>query len=167
MKALIAIVIALTILSLSTPGFATNPYRYQTALCGSVTENQPPAWVLQRLGQDFFEQKNIQTVTTYPVAVQSIFTKGRDNRIYLVSRWHDFDPKQTYTFSCEWIDPDGKAYSMSQASVKTPASLDPGIFFTYTAYLDLDGRMKEGQWQVNLLLNGDLVVAQDLVIASQ
>jgi hypothetical protein len=56
---------------------------------------------------------------------------------------------------------------MSQASVKTPSSLDPGIFFTYTAYLDLDGRMKEGQWQVNLLLNGDLVVAQDLVIASQ
>jgi hypothetical protein len=56
---------------------------------------------------------------------------------------------------------------MSSASVQTPENLDPGIFFTYTAYLDLQGELKEGQWTVNLLLNGDLVEARDLMIASE
>ena len=167
MKKIIAILISLTILGVASSAFTASSYRHQTALCAAVENSRPAAWVLQRLGNDFFNQDDIRTVTTYPVAVQSVFTKGRDNRIYLVSRWHDFDPQETYTFSCEWIDPDGQSYSMSSASVKTPENLDPGIFFTYTAYLDLQGELKEGQWRVNLLLNGDLVEARDLVIASE
>jgi hypothetical protein len=167
MKRIIAIVIGLTILSIASSGFTASPYRHESALCAAVQDNQPSAWVLQRLGNDFFEQENIRTVTSYPVAVQSVFTKGRDDRIYIVSRWHDFDPEETYTFSCEWIDPDGQSYSMSSASVQTPENFDPGIFFTYTAYLDLQGELKEGQWTVNLLLNGDLVEARDLMIASE
>ena len=167
MKKIIAILVGLTILSIAASGFAASPYRHQSALCAAVEDSQPSAWVLQRLGNDFFEQHNVQTVTSYPVAVQSVFTKGKDNRIYLVSRWHDFDPQETYTFSCEWIDPDGESHSMSSASVQTPENLDPGIFFTYTAYIDLQGELKEGQWKVNLLLNGDLVEARDLTIASE
>ena len=167
MKKIIAILVGLTILSVAASGFAASPYRHQSALCAAVADTQPAPWVLQRLGNDFFEQHNVQTVTSYPVAVQSIFTKGKDNRIYFVSRWQDLDPKRTYTFLCEWIDPDGKAYRMSTASMKTPERLDPGVFFTYTAYLDLGREMKEGQWQVNLLLNGDLVQIKDLTIASE
>jgi len=167
MKKLIAILIGLLALNISTHALATNPYSLQSALCAAVENSNPSARILSRLGNEFFEQKDTRLVTSYPVSLQSVFTKGKDNRIYFVSRWQDLDPKRTYTFLCEWIDPDGKAYRMSTASMRTPERLDPGVFFTYTAYLDLGREMKEGQWQVNLLLNGDLVQIKDLTITSK
>lgn len=167
MKKIIVILICLGLLSFANSGFTASTYQHQTALCTSVAKSQPSAWVLQRLGEEFFEQKNIQSVTDYPVAVRSVFTKGKDNRIFLVSRWYGFDSQEIYTFSCQWIDPDGQAHSMSSASFQTPENLDPGIFFTYTALFDIQSDLKEGQWTVNILLNGDLVDARDLIIASE
>ena len=167
MKKVIAVLIGLGILSIANPGLAASPFHHQTALCAAVENSRPSAWVLQRLGNEFFEQENIRTVTAYPVAVRSVFTKGTDSRVFLVSRWHALDAEQSYTFSCQWIDPDGQPYSVSSASFQTPETLDSGIFFTYTAYLDVQSEMKEGQWTVNILLNGDLVEARNLVIASE
>lgn len=166
-KKVIAVLVGLGILSIVTPGFTESPYRNQTVLCAAVQNSRPSAWVLQKLGNEFFEQKNIRSVTAYPVAVRSVFVKGKDNRIFLVSRWHDLDPQQSYTFSCQWIDPDGQAYSVGSASFQTPETLDSGIFFTYTAYIDVHAEMKEGQWAVQIFLNGDLVEARGVVIASE
>jgi len=166
MKKVIAALIALSILGFSTCALSNSFYRHETALCAAVTNSQPSAWVLQNLGEEFFSQDHVQSVTDYPVAIRSIFTKGQDNRVFLVSRWHGFDPQATYRFSCEWIDPDGNTYVTSSASFETPAHLDPSIFFTYTASLDVRSDLKEGQWQVNVRLNGDLVDQQDLMIAS-
>ena len=167
MKKVIAILITLGILSFATSGFSASQYRHQTALCAAVASRQPSAWVLERLGQEFFEQENVRTVNDYPVAIRSVFSKGKDSRIFVVSRWYGFDPEETYTLSCEWIDPDGQPYSTSSTSFQTPEDLDPSIFFTYTAFLDVGGDLPEGQWTVNILLNGDLVVARDLMIASE
>jgi len=167
MKKVIAVIIALGILSLGTAGFANSSYPHQTAICASVESRQPSVWLLQRLGDDFFKQKNVRTVNDYPLAIRSVFTKGKDIRVYMVSRWHGFDPEESYTFSCEWIDPDGESYSTSAASFETPENLDAGVFFTYTAYLDVGQDMKEGEWRVNIHLNGDLVEARDLTIASE
>jgi hypothetical protein len=166
MKKVIAAIIALSILGLSTSALASSFYRHETALCAAVENQEPSVWVLQNLGEEFFKQQNVQTVTDYPVAIRSVFTKGQDNRVFLVSRWHGFNPDETYRFSCEWIDPDGNTFVTSSASFETPENLDPGIFFTYTAYLDVQRDLKEGQWQVNVRLNGDLVDQHDLVIAS-
>ena len=63
MKKIIAILVGLTILSVAASGFAASSYRHQSALCAAVEDSQPSAWVLQRLGNDFFEQHNVQTVT--------------------------------------------------------------------------------------------------------
>jgi hypothetical protein len=167
MKKLAAILIGLAIGSFATPGFSASPYTHQTALCAAVENSQPSAWLLARLGSEFFEQKNVRTVTDSPVAVRSHFNRAKDNRIFLVSRWYDFNPQERYTFSCQWIDPDGLTYSETSASFETPESLDPGVFFTYTASLDIDNHVKEGQWTVVILLNGDLVDTRDLTIASQ
>jgi hypothetical protein len=167
MKKFTAILIVLGLLAVAHPGFSSGSYQHQSALCASVTSSQPSARVLQRLGKEFFEQENIRTVTDCPVAIQSVFTKGKDARIFLVSRWHGLSSEETYTFSCQWIDPDGQACYVSSASLETPEDLDSGIFFTYTAYIDMQSDLKEGEWTVNLLLNGDLVDAKDLTIASE
>jgi hypothetical protein len=167
MKKIVVIFIGFGFLSLATPGFTASPYRHQTVLCAAVTNSQPSAWVLQKLGQEFFEQETIRTVTDAPVAVRSIFIKGKDNRVYLVSRWYGFDPRAHYTFSCRWLDPDGQPHSMSSASFQTPENLDPGIFFTYTAFIDVQNDLKEGQWTVIVLLNGDLADTRTLTIASE
>jgi hypothetical protein len=167
MKKIIVILIGFGLLSLTTSGLASSPYQHQTALCAAVTNSQPSAWVLQKLGQEFFEQKTVRTVTDAPVAVRSVFVKGKDNRVYLVSRWYGFDAQAQYTFSCQWVDPDGQPHSVSSASFQTPESLDPGIFFTYTAFLDVGDNLKEGQWKVMVLLNGDLVDSRNLTIASE
>lgn len=166
MKKVIAALITLSILGFSTLAFSNSLYRHETALCAAVTNRQPSAWVLQNLGEEFFKQEGVQTVTDYPVAIRSVFTKGQDNRVFVVSRWHGFDPQTAYRFSCEWIDPDGNTYVTSSACFETPEQLDPSIFFTYTAYLDVRSDLREGQWRVNVRLNGDLVDQQDLVIAS-
>ncbi|NIO04755.1 MAG: hypothetical protein GTN74_09115, partial [Proteobacteria bacterium] len=63
--------------------------------------------------------------------------------------------------------PDGESHSTTSASFETPRDLDPGIFFTYTAFLDVHKYLKEGQWTVRILLNGDLVETQDLTIGSE
>jgi len=157
MKKLAAILIGLAIGSFATPGFSASPYTHQTALCAAVENSQPSAWLLARLGSEFFEQKNVRTVTDSPVAVRSHFNRAKDNRIFLVSRWYDFNPQERYTFSCH----------ETSASFETPESLDPGVFFTYTASLDIDNHVKEGQWTVVILLNGDLVDTRDLTIASE
>ena len=68
------------------------------------------------------------------------------------------------TFNCQWIDPDGQAYTMSSASLETPDELTPGIYFTYTAYLDLVSDMKEGEWTVQVFLNGESVEIRNLTI---
>ncbi len=167
MKKLIAVLIGLGLLGFASPGFSTSLYDHQAALCASVTSSQPSAWVLQRLGQEFFDQESLRTATDYPVAVRSVFTKGEDSHVILVSRWQGLEAQQSYTFSCQWIDPDGQTYTMNSASFETPENLDPGIFFTYTAFMDLQKDMKEGEWTVHLLLNGNLVDAKDLTIASE
>lgn len=166
MKRVIVVLVGLTVVGFAVPGFGSTPYRYQVALCGAVADSRPSAWVVARLGGEFFEQEDVQAVTSYGVARRSVFIKGRDQRVYLVSRWQDFDPQKTYIFSIEWIDPEGRAYRRSVASLRTPSNLDPGIFFTYTAYLDLRDGVKAGQWRVHLWLNGDLVETRDLVISS-
>ena len=166
MKKVIAALIALSILGFSTCALSSSFYQHETAICAAVTNTEPSAWVLQNLGEEFFKQESVQTVTDYPVAIRSVFTKGQDNRVFLVSRWHGFGPQETYSFSCEWIDPDGNTHVTSSASFETPENLDPSIFFTYTAYLDVQSDLKEGQWRVNVRLNGDLVDQQDLMIAS-
>ena len=167
MKKVTAVFVTLAVLSFAIPAFSANHYQHQTALCASVSSRQPAAWVLQKLGQDFFEQEHVRTVNDYPVAIRSVFTKGEDSRVFVVSRWYGFDSEQTYIFSCEWIDPDGQFHSTSSASFQTPEDLDPSIFFTYTAFLEVGGDLKEGQWTVNILLNGNLVETKDMVIASQ
>ena len=167
MKKVAAILISLAVLSYAVAGIASSAYQHQTALCASVSSQQPSPWVLQKLGQDFFEQEDVRTTHDYPVSVRSVFTKGEDHRIFVVSRWFGFDPERVYTFSCEWIDPDGQSYTVSSASFETPESLDPDIFFTYTAYLDVGTDLKEGHWTVNIILNGDLVEARGLTISSK
>jgi hypothetical protein len=167
MKKTIALIIAFAILGLATAGLAAKPYRHETALCAAVESKQPSARVLQRLGDAFFEQENMRTVADFPLAVREVFTKGKDDRVYMLSRWHDFDPKKTYTFSAEWIDPDGQSYTTAFASFHTPETLDPGVFFTYTAYLDLHSEMKEGRWTVHIFLNGELMEAKNLTIGSE
>ncbi len=167
MKRVSAILIVLGLVVSAHVGWAMSPYMYQTALCASVGSSRPSAAVLQRLGDEFFEQRDTRAVTDFPVAIRSAFTKGEDNRIYMVSRWYDLSPSQSYTFSCEWINPDGESHSTTSASFETPRDLDPGIFFTYTAFLDVHKYLKEGQWTVRILLNGDLVETQDLTISSE
>jgi hypothetical protein len=167
MKKIGVILISLAILSHTLPVLASSSYRHETTLCASVSSKQPSPWVLQRLGQDFFEQENVRTTHDYPVEVRSVFTKGKDARIYVVSRWFGFDPERIYTFSCEWLDPDGRSYTMSSASFETPTNLDPDIFYTYTAYLDLVMDLKEGRWTVNIVLNGDVIEARSFTIVSQ
>jgi hypothetical protein len=164
MKKVITILVGLTIVCIASPAFTTETYQHQAALCASVTDNPPSNRVLQQLGIEFFEQESVRTVTTQPLEVRSAFTKEDDNRIYLVSRWHDFDSNKTYTFNCQWIDPDGQAYTTSSASLETPDELAPGIYFTYTAYLDLVGDLKEGEWTVQVFLNGEQVEARNLTI---
>jgi hypothetical protein len=164
MKKVITIIIGLAMICTATPAFTNGIYRHQAALCASVADNPPSNWVLQQLGNEFFEQDGIRTVTTQPLVVRSVFNKGKDNRIYLVSRWYDFDPKKTYTFDCQWIDPEGEAHTMRPASLQTPDKLNPGIYFTYTTYLDLASDMKEGQWTVQVFLNGEPVEARNLTI---
>jgi hypothetical protein len=167
MKKTIVLITAFAILGLASTGLAAKPYRHETALRAAVENKQPSAWVLQRLGGAFFEQKDIRTVTDFPLAAREVFTKGKDNRVYMLSRWHDFDPQKTYTFSAEWIDPDGQSYSTAFASFQTPETLDPTIFFTYTAYLDLHNEMQEGRWTVHIFLNGELMEVKNLVIGSE
>lgn len=167
MKKVSAILIGLGLLISANLGLAASPYQHQTALCASVSESQPSAYVLQRLGDEFFEQKDTRALTSCPVAVRSAFTKAEDERIFMVSRWYDLAPAERYTFSCEWIDPDGQAHSTTSASFWTPEQLDPGIFFTYTAYLNVYETLKEGQWTVRVFLNGDLVNTQDLTISTE
>ncbi len=167
MKRITAVLIGLGLLAFANQGFSESPFQHQSVLCASVTHRQPSAWVLQRLGQDFFDQESTRTVSDYPVAVRSVFIKGKDSRIFLVSRWYGFAPQRTYTFSCQWIDPDGETHAMDSASFRTPETLDPGIFFTYTTFMDLQRNLKEGEWTVCLLLNGDLVEVKDLTIASE
>jgi hypothetical protein len=164
MKKVITIVIALALICVATQGFAGGTYRRQVALCASITDKHPSNWVLQQLGNSFFEQEGIRNVSTQPLVVRSVFTKGEDSRIYLVSRWYDFDPTKTYTFDCQWIDPDGKAYTMRSASLQTPDNLDPGIYFTYTTYLNMASDFEEGQWTVKLFLNGEMMETQNLTI---
>ena len=166
MKRVAAILITIGLIAPAMPGFSADFCRHHTALCASVTRHQPDAWVLAKLGPEFFEQQNVQTLTDYPVAIRSTFTKGQDHRIFVVSRWYGFDPQRQYDFSCEWIGPDGQSYTTSSASFETPSNLDPSIFFTYTAYLDVQNELPDGRWTVNILLNGDLVDVKDLTIAS-
>ena len=167
MKKVSVIVIGLGLLISANLGLAASPYHHQAALCASVSESQPSAHVLQRLGDEFFEQKDTRALTSCPVAVRSAFTKAEDERIFMVSRWYDLAPAERYTFSCEWIDPAGQAHSTTSASFWTPEQLDPGIFFTYTAYLNVYETLKEGQWTVRVFLNGDLVNTQDLTISTE
>ena len=164
MKKVITILIGFAILCIASPGFTTETYRHQAALCASVTDNPPSYRVLQQLGSEFFDQESVRTVTTQPLEVRSAFTKEDDNRVYFVSRWHDFDSNKTYTFNCQWIDPDGQAYTTSSASLETPDTLNPEVYFTYTAYLDLVSDMKEGQWTVQVFLNGESVEIRNLTI---
>jgi hypothetical protein len=167
MKKVTAILIGLGLLVSANLGLASSPYQYRTALCASVNQSQPSAYVLQRLGEEFFQQEDTRAVTDYPVAIRSDFTKGKDSRVYMVSRWYDLGPDERYTFSAEWIDPDGQAHSTTSASFQTPETLDPGIFFTYTAYLNVHNTLQEGQWTVRVFINGDLVKSQDLTIGSE
>ena len=167
MKKMIAALIGIALMAIAGPTMAVSSYQHQAALCAAVDSTRPSVWVLQSLGDEFFDQTDIRTVTDYPVAVRSVFNKQEHERIFLVSRWQGLRPSHSYTFLCQWIDPDGVAYSTSTASFQTPESLDPGIFFTYTASLDLQNEMKEGNWTVEILINGELVEARVLVIASQ
>jgi hypothetical protein len=167
MKKFAAIVIGLGLLVASTQTFASTPYQHQTALCASIQNSQPSAWVIEQLGQKFFEQKDTQAVTDSPGSVRSVFTKGKDNRIFLVSRWYGLAAQEAYTFSCQWVDPDGNTHDTTSASFETPQNLDPSIYFTYTASLDVQGDLKEGQWTVHILINGNVVESQNLTIASR
>jgi hypothetical protein len=167
MRRLTAIIVGFGLLMSADLGLAMSPSVYQTALCASITSSRPSASVLQRLGDEFFEQGATRALTDSPLAIRSAFAKQKDNRIYMVSRWYDLGPDERYTFSCEWIDPDGAAHSTTSASFETPADLDPGIYFTYTAYLNVHKSLKEGQWTVRIFVNGDLVETQDLTLSSE
>jgi hypothetical protein len=167
MKAVIATLVGFGLLISANVGVAASLNHHEIALSVAVASTQPSARVLERLGDEFFSQKDTRAVTDSPVAVRSAFTKGIDDRVFMVSRWYDLTPDEIYTFSCEWIDPEGESHTTSSASFVTPSELDPGIFFTYTASLDVQSSLKEGQWTVRILINGDLVDSQDLTINSE
>lgn len=167
MKGIAVVLIGLATLVLSTPALATLDYQHQVALCAAVDSRQPSASVLERLGEEFFEQKDVRTVTDYPVEPRSVFTKGEDNRIFLVSWWHGLSPERSYRFSCQWIDPDGRPYNTASASLQTPENLDESVFFTYTAFLNVPMDMKEGLWTVKVFLNEELVEARELTVSSE
>ena len=167
MKKFAAIVIGLGLLVASTHTFASTLYQHQTLLCASIQNSQPSAWVLQQLGQKFFEQKDTRAVTDSSGSTRSVFTKAKDNHIFLVSRWYGLAAQEAYTFSCQWVDPDGNTYDTTSASFETPQNLDPSIYFTYTASLDVQSNLKEGQWTVHILVNGNVVESQNLTIASR
>jgi hypothetical protein len=151
---------------LSSPVFAATPYQHETVLCAALDSRQPSAPVLQKLGEEFFNQEDVRSVTDFPLVARETFVKGEDDRVFILSRWYGLSAQRAYTFLCEWIDPNGEPYDTTSASFRTPESLDPSVFFTHTAYLNVREDLKEGSWTVRLFLNGDLIETRGLTITS-
>ncbi|MBW2059711.1 MAG: hypothetical protein JRH07_15000 [Deltaproteobacteria bacterium] len=166
MKGTVALLAGLAVLGVASQGLTGGSSTHQIVLCTDIENAHPPAWVLEKLGNEFFDQESIRSVTTRPQAVGSVFVKGRDKRVFLVSRWHGLEPDRSYTFSARWIDPQGEIWTAGSASFHTPGSLDPGVFFTFTAHLDMDDSLRSGRWNVEVFLNGELVERKSFVIAS-
>jgi hypothetical protein len=166
MKRTSVVLIGFIALILSSPAFAVTPYQHETALCAALDSRHPSASVLQKLGEEFFEQQGVRSVTDFPLVARETFIKGKDDRVFILSRWYGLSAQRGYTFLCEWTDPDGKPYHTTSASFRTPENLDPSVFFTYTAYLNVQEDLKEGSWTVHLFLNGDLIETRGLTITS-